>query len=107
MVGHQSGNGARVDPAAQEDAQGHVANQPRRYGIFEEFLGSFDDFTRRILLTREINVPVLSRAEPSLLPLQPMRWRQLEEALEDSLWRGDIQVRQVIVQGDAVEFAFP
>src|SRR5207302_2258154 len=35
------------------------------------------------------------------------RRRQLEEALEDSLGRGDIQVRQVIVQGGAVEFPFP
>ena len=104
---HQRHHGARINAAAQEDPQRHIADEPEAHGLFEPLAQLLGDLVLAapVGAVRKLEVPILPEAGLPGLPGQGMSRRQLVDAFEDAVRRGHILVGEVLAQAPRLQLA--
>ena len=99
-LGHHRRHRAGVDPAREEDANGHVADQLEADGLaqgVDELAGGGFEADRggRRLGRREVHVPIRLHGcgATLLIPGHVVAWGQLVDALKDRVRAGDVAER--------------
>ena len=106
QVAHEGDDGARVDAAAEEGSQRHVAHEAEPDGLAQALLELVDDLTvRSSVRAVEVEVPVRLDRRSSLLPDEPVARRELADPREDGVGGGHVLEREVVLEGRPVELS--
>ena len=104
---HVVGNGAGVDAPAQEEAQGHVGDQPQADRLPQEVIEAGQDLLLVFLAGKAgWDVPVAAYGDVAVaMEGQAVAGGQLMNPLEDGSWRRHVLVGEVLVQGVKVDLS--
>jgi len=105
-LAHQGRDRARVDPPAQEDPQGDVAQEPYPDRLLEpggDFLGDFLLRAGKVLGAREMDVPVGPDLGPAVLEGEDVAGEELADGPENRPRGGDVFEGKILAQGLEVE----
>src|SRR6267154_927647 len=87
----QRGDGGRVDPAGEENADGHIGDQPPRDGRVETFHETAARLVHAAVeALRGGKLPVAPQPETRLVEDGQMRGGELEDVAMDAARRGDV-----------------
>ena len=95
---HQGDDGARIDPAGEEDAEGDVAAELQADGVAQQAGGALDALLLAQVLGRDLQVPVLAELRAVAVDAQAPAGLELLDAAEEGALGRDVADAHVGVE---------